>query len=299
MPDAPIKVLLVDDDEDDYLITRDLVSHIRERRHHLDWINNYNDGLAAIKRGEHDLCLLDYRLGERTGLELLRELQSFNTRLPVILLTGQGDQEIDVEAMKAGAADYLVKSRLTADTLERSIRYAIERKRTEETVRHERDFISGIMETSPSGIVVTDCDGKITFANRRAGEVLKLAEHAAQTANVLNWRVADMDGNLLSGQMSLLKNVLVSGEPALDLHHVVEFPDNQRAVLTSNATPLFSAGGRIDGMIVTVDDITQRLTLETQLRQSQKMDSLGQLAAGVAHDINNILTIIQGHAGML
>jgi PAS domain S-box-containing protein len=220
-------------------------------------------------------------------------------RFPIILLTGQGDQEIDVEAMKAGAADYLVKSRLTADTLERSIRYAIERKRTEETVRHERDFISGIMETSPSGIVVTDRDGKITFANKRAGEVLKLSEHSAQTANVLNWRVADMDGNLLSGQMSLLKNVLASGELALDLHHVIEFPDNQRAVLSSNATPLFNAEGRIDGMIVTVDDITQRLTLETQLRQSQKMDSLGQLAAGVAHDINNILTIIQGHAGLL
>jgi PAS domain S-box-containing protein len=299
MPDAPIRVLLVDDDEDDYLITRDLVSDVGERRHQLEWINNYHDGLAAIKRGEHDICLLDYRLGERTGLELLRELQSFKCLPPVILLTGQGDQEIDVEAMKAGAADYLVKSRLTADTLERSIRYAIERKRTQETVRHERDFISGIMETSPSGIVVTDGDGKITFANRRASEVLKIAEHAAQTANVLNWRVADMDGTVLMGQMSLLKNVLATGEPALNLHHVIEFPGGQRAILSSNATPLFNAEGRNDGMIVTVDDITERLGLETQLRQSQKMDSLGQLAAGVAHDINNILTIIQGHAGLL
>src|ERR1700733_3073174 len=116
MSATSIKVLLVDDDEDDYLITRDLMSRIRERRHQLDWINNYHDGLAAVKRGEHDICLLDYRLGERTGLELLRELVSFNIRLPVILLTGQGDQEIDVEAMKAGAADYLVKARLTADT---------------------------------------------------------------------------------------------------------------------------------------------------------------------------------------
>src|ERR1700735_2173212 len=109
MSAAPIKVLLVDDDEDDYLITRDLVSRVRESRYQLEWINNYNEGLAAIKRGEHDICLLDYRLGERTGLELLRELQSFKARPPIILLTGQGDQEIDIEAMKAGAADYLVK----------------------------------------------------------------------------------------------------------------------------------------------------------------------------------------------
>jgi DNA-binding response OmpR family regulator len=78
MSDAPVKVLLVDDDEDDYVITRDLISQIRERRYHLDWINSYDAAVPAIRRQEHDICLLDYRLGERTGLELLRESQSLN-----------------------------------------------------------------------------------------------------------------------------------------------------------------------------------------------------------------------------
>ncbi len=299
MNSAPVKVLLVDDDEDDYLITSDLISQIREPRYHLDWVNNYDQGLEAVAGAQHQLCLLDYRLGERTGLELLRESRAFKGCPPIILLTGQGDQEIDREAMKAGAADYLVKGRLSADTLERAIRYAIERRRAQDSLRHEHDFISRIMETSPSGIVVADGDGRITFANRRAGEILRLSQNLPQTANVLNWRPADLGGNPLSGQMSALKNVLASGEPTLDIYHVIEFPDGQRVVLSTNATALSNSEGRIESIIVTVEDVTQRLALETQVRQSQKMDSLGQMAAGVAHDINNILTVIQGHAGLL
>src|ERR1035438_8869074 len=129
MSGNPVKVLLVDDDEDDFIITRDLIARIGDRRYRLYWINNYDDALAAVQRGEHDISLLDYRLGERTGLELLRETQLFNSRPPLILLTGQGDHEIDIEAMKAGAADYLVKGQLTAGMLERAMRYA-DRKST-------------------------------------------------------------------------------------------------------------------------------------------------------------------------
>ena len=301
MSEAPVKVLLVDDDEDDYVITRDLISQIMERRYRLDWINSYEAGLAAIQRQEHDIGLLDYRLGERTGLDLLRESQSLNIRAPMILLTGQGDHEIDLEAMKAGAADYLVKGQLSANALERAMRYAIEGKRAEERLRLDRDLISRIMETSPVGIVVANQAGKITFANHQAEEVLCLAKDAiAQgTCSVLDWRMSDEEGNPLPGQALPLKNVLESGQPVQDIHHAFDRPGGHRALLSTNATPLFDAAGKIDGMVITVEDITERLMLEAQLRQSQKMESVGQLAAGVAHDINNILTVIQGHAGLL
>ncbi|MGO9536250.1 MAG: response regulator [Limisphaerales bacterium] len=300
MSNAPVKVLLVDDDEDDYIITRDLILRIAGR-YHLDWVNNYNGALEAIQRREHDIYLLDYRLGERTGLELLCESQQFNGRAPMILLTGQGDQEVDMQAMKAGAADYLVKGQLNADILDRAIRYAIKNKHAEENLRRDRDLISRIMETSPVGIVVANQAGIITFANHRAEEVLGLSKEAVAggTCSVLDWRMTDPEGHPLPGQAQALKQVLESGKPVQDVHHAIDRPDGRRTLLSTNATPFFDAAGEINGMVITVEDITERLMLEAQLRQSQKMESVGQLAAGVAHDINNILTVIQGHAGLL
>src|ERR1017187_1272412 len=301
MSDPAVRVLLVDDDEDDYIITRDLVSQIGNPPYRLDWIDTYDAALAALQRRGHDIFLLDYRLGERTGLELLRESQPFTGRPPMILLTGQGDHEIDLEAMKAGAADYLIKGQLSANTLERAIRYAIEGKRAEERLRRDRDLISRIMETSPVGIVVANQAGKITFANHRAEEVLGLSKDAIAggTCSVLDWRMTDPEGHPLPGQALPLKKVIESGQPVQDFHHAIDRPDGHRTLLSTNATPFFDAVGEINGMVITVEDITERLMLEAQLRQSQKMESVGQLAAGVAHDINNILTVIQGHAGLL
>jgi len=124
-----LKVLLIEDDEDDYILTRSLFSEIKGWHFDLEWINNFDAGLARMEGGQHDVCLVDYRLGAKNGIDLLRTALEKGYQAPIILLTGQGEREIDLEAMKAGAADYLVKGRLDPGLLERSIRYAIERKR--------------------------------------------------------------------------------------------------------------------------------------------------------------------------
>jgi signal transduction histidine kinase len=121
----------VDDDRDDYLLTRDLFAEIPGDQYRLDWVADYDAGLAAMCRAEHDVYLLDYRLGAKTGVDLLAEAQDRGCSGPVILFTGQSLWEIDLAAMEAGAADYLEKGRLDPTLLERSIRYALQQKRYE------------------------------------------------------------------------------------------------------------------------------------------------------------------------
>ena len=134
-----LRVLIVDDDEDDFVVAQSLLSQIEGQQFEVEWAATYEDGLEAIGRGQHDVYLLDFHLGARTGLELLREIVSSGHKAPTILLTGQGDHDIDVEAMRAGALDYLVKGRIDSALLERSIRYAVERNRVERQLEEAID----------------------------------------------------------------------------------------------------------------------------------------------------------------
>lgn len=132
MDNKPLRILLVDDDEDDYLITQDLLSDINADKYELEWVSTYELATERMVRSEHDIYLVDYRLGKHSGLELLRWAMAESCKAPLILLTGQGDHQVDLEAMEAGAADYLVKDKLDANLLERSIRYAVEGFRAQE-----------------------------------------------------------------------------------------------------------------------------------------------------------------------
>jgi signal transduction histidine kinase len=168
--EAPIRVLLVDDDEDEYIVTRDLFREIG-RGYELSWACSYEDALAEISRQKWDAFLFDYHLGARTGVELLRETKSRGCRVPILILTGAGDRQVDLEAMQAGAADYLDKGQLTAALLERSIRYAIERRRSEERQR-DSDHQVAALEV---------IEAQLQEAVRTRDEFLSVASHELKT----------------------------------------------------------------------------------------------------------------------
>jgi len=144
------KVLLVDDNEGDYLLTRQLLSARFGMPCNLEWVDSYEAAIEAIGRHNHDVYLVDYQLGSRSGIDLIREARARECDAPMILLTGRGDKQVDLEAMEAGATDYLEKDS-TGELLERSIRYAFEqyrrdqvRARTEEEIALKDRFLSHV-----------------------------------------------------------------------------------------------------------------------------------------------------------
>jgi signal transduction histidine kinase len=131
-------ILLIDDDEDDYVNLRALFSEIPRTKYIINWKANYKEGLEALQKHTFDACLLDYRLGEHTGLDLLQESKQLGLMCPMIFLTGQGDFELDIKAMQVGAAEYLVKDQLTAPLLERTLRYAMKHALDMEELRESK-----------------------------------------------------------------------------------------------------------------------------------------------------------------
>tara|TARA_R110002074_G_scaffold39803_12_gene106915 strand:- start:2034 stop:3374 length:1341 start_codon:yes stop_codon:yes gene_type:complete len=122
------RILLVDDDERDYILTQRLLDKLENAEHQLDWSPNFESGLEALESGKYDACLVDYQLGPRTGLDLMREATAQGVGTPMILITAHGDASTDARAQGLGAAGYLEKGKVDPQALDRAVRYAVSRE---------------------------------------------------------------------------------------------------------------------------------------------------------------------------
>lgn len=141
------RILLIDDDRMQFPLTQAFFRNFHSRSYTLEWAGNYEDGLRHLLTGDFAACLLDYQLGDRDGLELIREAVAKGCRTPIIFLTAESSERIDIQAMNAGALDYLVKGDFTARTLERALRYALKLGETLEALRRlaTRDQLTGLL----------------------------------------------------------------------------------------------------------------------------------------------------------
>ncbi len=179
-----IRILLVDDDEDDYILTREIIEDIPGRNYQLEWTSSFSEALSLIKEERHDVYLVDYRLGARDGLELISKAVNEGSTKPFILLTGQSDRETDEKAMHAGALDYLVKGTISPFDLERSIRYSIEHaKSLAEIQKLNTDLEKRVEERT---LELGDAIRKLEHTNRSLHEAQREIRKALQKEKELH-----------------------------------------------------------------------------------------------------------------
>jgi len=190
---GPIKILLVDDDEDDFVLTRDTLSEIPDKKYILEWQPDYEKAREVISRRVHDVYLVDYQIGAFSGLDLIAEAYQNGISAPLILLTGKSDPEIDERAMHAGAADYLVKGTFDLFDLERSIRYSLEHAKNLAEIRKLNSNLEKRVEQRTRDLAMALQELEQTNENLRKAEqeILKTLEKEREL-NALKSRFVTM-----------------------------------------------------------------------------------------------------------
>jgi two-component sensor histidine kinase len=163
MEKKEILLLLVDTDKDYFILTREMLREIENADFHLEWAESYERAIEKIKQKRFDAYLFDFKLGDRSGLDLLQETVVIDEKTPVVMLTSNGDLDLDTRAMRAGATDYLNKRHLKPELLERTIRYAIQNKRllyernvllkeVNHRIKNNFQLVSSILQLESAGI---------------------------------------------------------------------------------------------------------------------------------------------------
>ena len=294
----PTRVLLVDDEEDEFILARDLLRRAGETRFTLEWASTFEGGLELLEYGLVNVCLVDYQLGARTGLDFVREAQAMSTDVPLILMTGRGGRAVDADAISAGAADYLDKAELTPALLERSIRYAIERASTLRQLRESEGLHRSIIASISEGLLVLSPDGRVVAANPAAGRILQIVPAAlvGRYASDDEWSWLDTDGASLVGRNHPL--YLVDDRPMRSRIFGIHRRDGTTRWLAVSSGSMRDVG-RDAAFVVSFEDVTEARETAQRLAQADRVDALDRLAGVMAHDFNNLVTVMRGCVDLL
>jgi signal transduction histidine kinase len=252
MEKTRIKILLIEDDDDDFVLFEDLISRITPSEFHLERANTYESAMEAILRGEHDICFLDYRLGAHDGLEILRKAPSMGFESPIVFLTGKGDYDVDLQAMEAGAAEYLVKDKFDAAILERVIRYALARGDFQRALKKANDELELRVEERTRQLAEAIMDLQNEIEAREQEETqrkkLELKVHQAdkmKAIGTLSGGIAHDFNNLLTSVLGNINLAQADADPKDNLFNFLGAAEKatlQAADLTRKLIT-FSRGG--------------------------------------------------------
>ncbi len=281
---APIRILIVDDDEDDFLITRQYINNIEGQEFVIDPCYEYSEAERKICEGNHDLYFIDYRLGAKTGLQLIQESIANHCEEPFILLTGLGNHTIDLMAMESGAVDYLVKGELNTEKLERCIRYSLERASSMKALKAKERKFRNIFERSKDLVFIAD--EKLVFTEVNDASFALLGYDREE---LLSKSLYDLLANK-NDVADIKKQLPVNGEVS----------DKEVKIFTKNAEKKYciltlSRETDITGVIYIqgiMHDITTLKKAEKDTLQLEKLNVAGRLVRIMAHEVRNPLNNI-------
>jgi len=248
-----IRILIIDDDPGDFQMARAMIEAVERpgTEYVIDWASSWQEAAAAFKNDPHDLYFVDYFLEDRDGLAVVREARALGVQEPLIMLTGRGSHEVDLEAMEAGASDYLVKGQIEPDLLERTIRYALERYESKQALLASEERHRGMFDHLPIGLYRCAPDGGFLDANPA---LVRLLGHP--DPQVLDDRYARLL-YVAPAQHAEFRETLENYGVVRGFETILEKVDGTSVRIRNTARAHRGASGKIEYVEGVVEDVTQ------------------------------------------
>ncbi len=283
MKNTHLNIFVVDDDEDDLFLITEALKGIDTFSITIETEVNYNKACGRIQQNVHDIYIVDYLLGPHTGVELIKSCVQEGIKKPFILLTGKGDRKIDIEATKAGAYDYLIKTELSTEMLERSLRYSESRyKSYREVVESEKRF-RDIFEKSTDIIFLLDEEFKLINFNPALSQVLYYEPEEIKNQS-LTTLFSDKEA------ATLFLNKIETDEKVSNYEVVLQTKNQEPVTFIASCTKIAgSEGTSYQGIFFDYTTIKKSVA-DAILRERTAANQ--QLVRTLAHEIRNPLTNI-------
>lgn len=279
-----VRIVIIDDDEDDFFIISEYIREIEGAGFLIDWCNNYDEAIVLMRNRKYDIYFVDYRLGMHTGLELLQAASAMDLDDPFILFTGKGSKHIDMKAMQHGATDYLIKSELNAEKIERSIRYALERAAILKELKSRESKYRNLFENSKDAIFIASQNLVFTEVNKAASDLLSIEAKDLVNKSLLNFIRSEEKKEQLISLFAMQDSI-----KDIELELITPAKEVKHCLLSLSSITNRDGVNSLHGIL---HDISNIRKAEMAKLQTQRLAANERLMRTLAHEIRNPLNNI-------